>query len=441
MKYSIQIWFYVCFLGISPYVVHAGNDLAGYIASRAIGFQSASDLDSMISIASGRKLVLMGEASHGTHEYYAWRDSISRRLIAEHGFRFIAVEGDWAALYELNRYVKDMPGAAQHVLEVLRGLDRWPLWMWGNQEVVALAEWLRMFNEGLPDNQKVGFYGMDVYDEWRSIQTIGEVIRSHSEELYLQAQVYLDCMVAFKDDSWSYARDVAGGGRACDHAFSELFGLIVSAREHQLSGMDNETFFYLKQNARVAKNAEKFYRKSVIYRDASSWNARARHMHVTVERLLHKYGSGAKGIVWAHNTHIGDARFTDMGRWGQENIGHLSREQHGPDHVFLLGFTTYRGHVQAGAEWGARRQRMRIPRAVTGSMEYLSNRTGKDRFLLIFDDDDRTHHSFSQVLGHRAVGVVYDPNNDHRQFVPSIIPLRYDAFIFFRETNALNPLH
>ncbi len=425
---------------IFPLGCTANNDLVDYLRSKAIPFNHTYDLGQLFDDASDRRLVLLGEASHGTHEYYAWRDSISRRLMADHGFRFVAVEGDWASLYELNRYVKNMPGAAGSAREVLSGLDRWPLWMWGNEEVLALAEWMREFNKGLPQGQKAGFYGMDVYDEWRSKDILHDMLASMSDELYQAAGPYLRCMSPYHGDSWLYARQVAETGRDCSRALADLYALI-EANADQLSQTDEEAYFYLRQNAMVFKNAEKFYRKSATRRDASSWNSRARHMHQTVSLLLDKYGANAKGIVWAHNTHIGDARFTDMVRWGQENIGHLSRELHGPEDVMLVGFTTYRGAVQAGAEWGSRRQRMRIPGAIEGSIEYLLNRTGKEQFIMIFDDDDRTHEEFSSTLGNRAVGVVYNPSNDRRQFVPTVVPLRYDALIFFRETGALTPIH
>jgi len=418
----------------------AGGGLENYIASRAIGFSRMADLDLLVEKASGRKLVLLGEASHGTHEYYAWRDSISRSLIAGHGFRFVAVEGDWASLYELNRYVKNMPGAASSAGEVLRALGRWPLWMWGNEEVVAFAEWIRSYNDGVSDDQKVGFYGMDVYDEWRSKDVLLEMLASHDKELYDRSAGLLACMMSFNRDSWAYARNAAGSGKDCTEELAELYNM-VGAERGRLIHMSDDDFFNLRQNARVVKNAEKFYRKSFTRRDASSWNSRVRHMHATVSSLLNSYGEGAKGIVWAHNTHIGDARFTDMVRWGQENIGHLSRELHSPEEVFLVGFTTFTGRVQAGSEWGGRRQRMNIPRAARGSIEHICYSTGLRKFALVFNDDDRSHHDLTASIGHRAVGVVYNPDNDHRQFVPSIIPLRYDAFIFFRETNALTPLH
>lgn len=393
----------------------------------------------MLEIAGERKLVLLGEASHGTHEYYAWRDSISRRLIEDHGFRFIAVEGDWASLYELNRYVKGKPGAAASARQVLERLERWPLWMWGNEEVLSLAEWMREYNDQLPPEEKVGFYGKDVYDEWRSFDAVLEMLgQNYPGDLYGDVSGHYACLEPYRGDIWDYAQDAARGVRSCASGLEAALDLIRESGKGE--NMTDEEFFYLEQNALVVKHAERFYRKSLSRRDHSSWNSRVNYMKLTVDRLLEKYGPDAQGIVWAHNTHVGDARFTEMSQRGQENIGHLARVAYGPENVFLLGFSTYRGSVKAGPEWGGGMQRMNVPRAIRNSLESLLEDTGLESFLLVFDDKDRTHQEFMQPMGHRAIGVVYNPAFDRNQYVQTIVPLRYDALVFFRETTALNPL-
>lgn len=418
----------------------ADGPLEKWIASRARPLSVAADMDELIDRAGDAKLVLLGEASHGTHEYYAWRDSISRRLISEKGFRFIAVEGDWASLYELNRYVKDMPGAADSALDVLMGLDRWPMWMWGNREVLGLIEWLRSTNDGSPSDQKVGFYGMDVYDEWRSKRVLKAFLKEHHPGMYGEARDLLDCFSAFDGDSWMYAQAVARGRPDCTAATGALVALLREGRE-DLAHVSDEDYFYAMQNALVVKYAEQFYRKAVTRQDASSWNSRVRYMHLCVSRLLEAYGPEAKGIVWAHNTHIGDARFTEMYHQRQENIGQLSRLKHGPEEVFLIGFGTYEGTVKAGAGWGERMQRMQVPEARPGSIETVLKEAGPERFYLLFDDADRTHEAFMEPMGNRAIGVTYNPRNDRFQYVMTIVPLRYDALIFFRRTQALESLH
>ncbi len=410
------------------------------INEKAIPLESEKSLDQLIAAAGDKKLVLLGEASHGTHEYYTWRDQISRKLIENHQFNFIAVEGDFASLYELNNYVKNNEGAANSAREVLLKLDRWPTWMWANEEVVTLAEWLRSFNDNLPQDKKVGFYGMDVYDEWQSKKRVLEVLQKTSSILFNSVQSQYDCFNPYKGESWQYAQAVKFGRSSCATPTKNVVELIKNNR-NTLSDFSDDAYFYLLQNALVVHNAEKFYRKSVASEDASSWNSRATHMHETVSDLLSLYGENAKGIVWAHNTHIGDANFTSMRNFNQKNIGQLSREKHGSNNVFLIGFTTYEGKVMAGSSWGSKMEEMTIPKATSNSVESKLNEIGLETFYLIFDEQDRADEKMTEVLGNRAVGVVYNPRNDSRQFVPTILPMRYDAKIFFRETKALQPLN
>lgn len=416
------------------------EDLVSYIESRARPLEQTKNLDTLFDVAKDRKLVLLGEASHGTREYYAWRDSISRELISEHQFDFIAVEGDWASLYELNRYVKDLPGAAPSAEDVLMELDRWPLWMWGNEEIVAFAEWLRDYNDDLPYEEKAGFYGKDVYDERRSMKKILTFLDEHDSDMHAFVQERFACLKQHGDDIQQYAQHLAGGGADCSDELSEVVGFLQDTFADN-GDLSEKKIFYLEQNALVVQHAEKFYRQSVLTQDASGWNSRVDYMHMTVERLLDFYGADAQGITWAHNTHIGDARFTEMSQRGQHNIGQLSRLEHGPDNVFLIGFATYTGNVKAGAQWEGRREKMEVPEARDNSIESLLEKTGLSRFYLAFNEQDRSHQELNQPYGNRAIGVVYNPQLDHRQnYVNTVVPLRYDALLFFRETEALTPL-
>lgn len=414
-------------------------DLEDYIRERAQPFSSTEDMNDLIAQAGSRKLVLLGEASHGTHEYYTWRDSISRRLISDYGFNFIAVEGDFASLYELNRYVKNLSGAAASAVEVLEKFNRWPAWMWGNEEIVRMSEWLRTYNDGLPQEQKVGFYGMDVYDEWNSQDALLGFLKENNADIYDDVKEYYACFAPYAGDSWLYARSLQTGQTGCADQTKRVIELLERERE-LFEDISDYDFFYAMQNARVFHNAEKFYRKSVLYQDGSAWNARVDHMHETVKNLLSIYGENSRGIVWAHNTHIGDARYTDMNKMSRHNIGQLSRIHHNEENVFLIGFTTYKGRVMAGAQWGSPMKEMHIPKAIQGSFEKIFFKTEMDFCYLIFDENDRKHSEFIMPRGHRAVGVVYSPVNDHRQFVSTVLPMRYDAFIFFSETKALKPL-
>ncbi len=413
--------------------------LETYLAKKAVALNEITDLDRLIEEASGKKLVLLGEASHGTHEYYKWRAEISKRLIKEKSFNFILVEGDFASLYELNKYVKGFEGAPSSALDVLGSTDRWPQWMWGNHETLELAQWLKEYNEKLPIEKRVGFYGMDVYDEWRSKRSIIDSLRDSYPPFYEKIKELYSCFFAYEDDSWEYAVAVRNGADDCSDESRKVVKIINENRT-SFSSLNDHGYFYLLQNSFVVKHAEKFYRKSVAGMRSESWNARAVHMHKSSKRLLELYGDGSKGIVWAHNTHIGDALYTEMRQVNQVNIGQKSREHFGKENVFLVGFTTYKGEVQAGSRWGSRREVMTIPEAQSNSIEEILQRTGISSFYLIFDQEDREHEELKKPIGNRAVGVVYNPQADFRQYVPTIIPMRYDALVFFSETKALNPI-
>lgn len=406
--------------------------------AKAIPLENDSSLEKLIDVVGSKKLVMLGEASHGTHEYYVWRDKISRQLIEKHNFNFIAVEGDFASLYQLNRYVKNMEGAENSAREVLLKLERWPTWMWANEEVVTLAEWLRNYNDKLPQSQKIGFYGMDVYDEWHSKKVVLELLESTDKASFNFVKEEYNCFHPFKGDSWQYARAVKGGKKDCATATKNVVDYIRNNLQI-LSDLPDDVYFYLLQNAIVFHNAEAFYRESIASKESASWNSRVFHMHETVADLLSLYGENSKGIVWAHNTHIGDASYTNMRNFGEKNIGQLSRESLGTENVFLIGFTTYQGKVLAASNWGSEMQEMKIPKAISKSLESKLNKIGSEALYVIFDEEDRKEENL-KVMGNRAVGVLYNPDADRRQFVPTLVPLRYDAVVFFKNTTALKVL-
>lgn len=400
-----------------------------------ITLENSGDLDPVIQLGSEKRVVLLGEASHGTSEFYAWRDSISRRLIAEHGFNFILVEGDWASLFTLNRYVKGFSDY-ESAREVVRQFDRWPPWMWRNEEIVVLAEWLREFNKTREPADKVGFYGMDVYDEWNSYDEVLAFLSEYDTELQKDISEFYYCMKMFGRDSWQYAGAISRGYNACAPLLRQAFEHL----EEQLAA-DEELLpydvLYVMQNARVFKNAEKFFRKAVTDR-AGSWNSRVHHMFTTLLTLLDFHGEDSKAIIWAHNTHIGDARYTDMHQQGQVNSGQLAREHFGEDHVMLIGFGTHTGELLAGREWGDAMMELTKPEAIEGSLEQKLQMTGSGDFLLIMNPELRAHPYLGEMIGHRAAGVVYNPEREHMgNYVPSIAGNRYDVFIFIEQTTAL----
>ena len=405
---------------------------------KAIPLINDYSLKNLIDSAGNKRLVLLGESTHGTHEFYIWRDKITRQLIEKHQFNFIAVEGDFASLYKLNQYVKNFEGAENSAREVLSKLNRWPTWMWANEEVVEMAEWLRSYNDSVPQEDKIGFYGMDVYDEWQSKKMVLELLKKYHKEAHDFVQEKYDCFHPYKGDSWEYARAVKAGKEDCSKATKDVVDYIRYNRA-KLNDVSNDEYVYLLQNAIVVHNAEEFYRESVASKFSASWNSRVFHMHETVGDLLDIYGINSKGIVWAHNTHIGDASYTNMKNFGEKNIGQLSRERLGEDNVFLIGFTTYQGKVMAARSWGSPMEEMEIPKAVSKSIESKLNDIGPEALYVIFNKEDRKKGKLKE-MGNRAVGVVYNPEQDRRQFVPTLVSLRYDALVFFKNTEAVHPL-
>jgi erythromycin esterase len=405
------------------------------ITSNMVHLKSQESLDPLIEKASGKKVVFLGEATHGTSEFYSWRDSISRRLISEEGFNFILVEGDWASLFLLNRYVKGLSDFSS-AKEVVRQFNRWPSWMWRNEEVVELSEWLRNFNKNRQLHEMVGFYGMDVYDEWSSYDEVITFLEEYDSSLAGNIREYYHCMKIFGRDSWQYAGAVSRGYNECAPFLKTAFDLL----EGTLQSDDNINDYdklYVVQNARVFKNAEKFYRKAVSDQ-GESWNSRVTHMFVTLQTMLDYHGQDAKGIVWAHNTHIGDARATDMALQQQVNIGQLAREHFKPENVLLVGFGTYEGKVTAGRQWGHERLQLPLPEAIPGSFERKLKRASNGDYLFIIDQKLKQHPYISERIGHRAVGVVYNPERERLgNYVPTIPGERYDVFIFIEKTRPL----
>ncbi len=436
LKLFYSLLFFIALLNLS----HAQQTSAiiDYFAPKAITINTAAELDPLIAEAGKRKLVLLGEASHGTVEYYEWRAEISKRLIVEYGFSFIAVEGDWASLYRLNKYVKDLPGAPESAVEAMKNFNRWPAWMWGNTTVASLIEWMREYNSKQPTDGKVGFYGMDVYGQWEAMDDLLAYAELFLPEHFERIAEKLACFERFDRDEWAYAHATTSGDFSCEVELKALVGLLAELGRHVDSDKKN-AHFRAKQNALVVKNAEDYFRLAVRG-GTPSWNSRAEHMWFSVKRLFDLYGQNSRGVVWAHNTHVGDARATTMASYGMVNIGSLSRQELGSDNVFITGFGTYSGMVNAGSQWGRPMQIMIVPRAHNESIEFALNQVGKPAFLLLFDEIDKAHSLFRQYIGHRAIGVVYDPRNDTGNYVPSYFTRRYDSFIFINKTNALKPV-
>jgi len=395
-----------------------------------------TDLDPLLERIADARVVMLGEASHGTSEYYTWRAWLTRRLVVEKGFSFIAVEGDWPACGHVNRFVKGLDGPAEDVAGALHGFERWPTWMWANWEVAALAAWLRRHNARLPAEQRAGFYGLDVYSLWESLEAIERYLAESDPDALPAAREAFACFEPYGEDPHAYARATAFVPDSCE---DEVVALLREVREDARSGADDdEGRFDAEQNARVAVDAERYYR-TMVRGGAASWNVRDRHMMATLDDLLVHHGRGAKAIVWEHNTHVGDARATDMAAAGMVNTGQLARETYGENDVVLLGFSSHRGEVIAGSAWGAEMERMPVPEARPGSWEDLLHAAGPEDRLLLTSE---LSHLARAHRGHRAIGVVYDPARERTgNYVPTDLPARYDALLHVDRTQALHPLH
>lgn len=379
---------------------------------------------------------MLGEASHGTHEYYKWRARISRKLMEEHGYDFVIVEGDWPPCYALNRHIKNYTEDTR-TAEVLKQFKRWPSWMWANWEVEEFASWLKKFNKDRPANARKGFYGLDVYSLWESLDAVMNYLEKEEPSALETAKEAMRCFEPHRgDDGKRYAISTRLVPEGCQH---EVAKMLHDIRKKATSyNSDKEDVLSTLQNAVVAKNAEEYYRV-MVQGGASTWNLRDEHMMDTLNRLLQFHGNDAKGIVWAHNTHIGDASYTDMAEHGLYNIGELARKEYGEEAVSLVGFGSHSGSVLAGSSWGATAEEMNLPEGRQGSWEDFCHQAGKQFFVL--SSDLRSNPVLENRLPHRAVGVVYNPLYEKRSnYVPTIIPKRYDAFIFIDKTKGLHNL-
>lgn len=396
-----------------------------------------ADMDVLLDQIGEAQYVLIGEASHGTHDYYLWRSRISQRLITEKNFSFIAVEGDWPDCYRINRYVKHYHDSGRSARAILRDFERWPTWMWANEEIVQFVEWLRRYNNDRSAEERVGFYGLDVYSLWDSMKAVIDYLDQVDPEAAEQARQAYRCFEPYGEDVDAYAYRAALTPESCE---DDVIRVLQLLRERSPTyEEDYEAHFDAEQNARAAVNAEHYYR-TMVRGDAASWNVRDTHMANTLSNLKKRYGQDAKAIVWAHNTHVGDARHTDMRRAGMINIGQLAREAYGEDNVRLIGFGSYAGTVVASTYWDGPIEIMDVPPARSGSWEsHMHTADSNDK--LILSQEIKNQEEFQDSKGHRAIGVVYNPGRDPGNYVSTLLPERYDAFIYLDNTKALRPLH
>ncbi len=392
--------------------------------------------------------VLLGEASHGTCDFYKWRTAITKYLVSSGEFSFIAVEGDWPDCYNVNRYVKGLTESGKSAYDILYVFNRWPTWMWANKEIVSLIEWLREFNSTVPVEKRVGFYGLDVYSLLESMEAILHYLqRVDPGALKLAIEAYA-CFEPYGKNVEDYARATSFIPESCE---DEVINLLVTLRskacEYSQNGLQqSEDYFNAEQNAFVTKDAELYYRK-MMHGGTETWNIRDSHMMDTLKRLMNFYGKkSSRSIVWAHNTHIGDARQTDMAQAKMFNLGQLVREHATEKKTTLVGFGTHSGTVIAAREWGQPMQIMSVPYAIEGSWDRLLHELndGNDTILVFKgpNGEDSKKYSREGMRGQRAIGVVYNPEYEaYGNYVPSNLAKRYDAFVHIDKTQALHPLH
>ena len=419
-------------------VLQMTNSLSKAIQDYSRPFKTEEDYCALIDTIGDAKIVLLGEASHGTSEFYSVRAEITKRLIKEKGFSIIAVEGDWPSFRHVNRYVKGYEDMKMNTREVLKSFDRWPTWMWANEEIVDLVDWLKNYNSPLASSQKVGFYGIDIYSLWESMEELLHYL-TQADPTGIDFEIakkVVDCFEPFNHLPEHYAMATAHFPRTCTVEVEALLSSII-ANEH-LYPLEFEQRLNLKMNALITRNAEEYYRTSAKS-DTESWNVRDEHMAEAIQELQKFHGDDVKIIVWEHNTHIGDARATTMKDEEMVNVGQLLRERNKKDDVYAVGLGTYRGSVIAANKWGEPFKVMNVPPAKKDSWESILHEAGAFDKLLLFNDENRA--DFSQWIGHRAIGVVYNPEYEaYGNYVPSIIGDRYDAFIFIDETSAITPL-
>jgi erythromycin esterase len=429
--------FRLLFLFLTVFTIQSATaqDLSELLKNHATPFDGPDEIIALAEAITDERLVLMGEASHGTSEFYTNRAALSKELIEHHNFNYIAVEGDWASFARINKFVKHKENAPSSIDEAMEAIDRWPLWMWKNHEVKELVEWLHEFNAGQDASDRVGIYGIDVYDHLSAMEDVIAWMEAVDPDQASRAGQSYSCMTRYSDPG-EYVRMVGRSGEDCSEDLEEVLEIVRDLEKHPRS--DRWGFFRAEQGAKVAINAEKHYRAN-LEQSPASWNYRAAHFYLTTERLLDYYGPQSRGIVWAHNTHIGDARATEMGHAGMHNIGQLARETLGRGNVFAIGFGTYEGEVLAAYNWEGAQQTMETPPAVSGSWEEMLEQTGIESFYLKFDDAQLTSE-LEQWIPHRAIGVTYNPAGEQGNYVHTILPERYDAFVFIRNTGILSPI-
>lgn len=417
----------------------ATRTLPELIATAAEPFDDveSADLEPLLRRIGGARVVLIGEASHGTSEFYRMRARITRALIAEMGFNLVAVEADWPDAAEIDAYVRHHPGERPH----RKPFQRFPRWMWANTDVIDFVHWLRTFNEGMSAEERAGFHGIDLYSMHASAEAVLEYLQDVDPEAAGVARRRYECLMPWQNDPVLYGRAVLSGAfDACEeHVVAMLNDLLRKRLEYVRR--DGARFADAMQNARLVANAEKYYR--VMYRGSvASWNLRDSHMFDTLALLLDSYGPGSRGVVWAHNSHLGDASATAMGARGEHNVGQLARTRFGAG-AYLIGFGTHAGTVAAADNWGEPMRVMQVRPSHPRSYERLAHDSGVAGFMLHLREpaDAAVRERLLPQRLERAIGVIYRPETElQSHYFNASLPRQFDEWIWLDETSAVTPI-
>jgi erythromycin esterase-like protein/predicted phosphoribosyltransferase len=410
-------------------------------------FGAPSDYDAVLERVGDAHFVLIGEASHGTHEFYAERAAITRRLIEEKGFSAVAVEADWPDAYRVDRYVRGR-GDDADAEEALRGFERFPTWMWRNADVLDFVGWLRDHNAELGDERaRAGFYGLDLYSLLRSIHEVITYLEKVDPDAAALARARYACFDHVAEDARMYGYGAAfGAGKSCQQeVIDQLVDLTARALDDTCrDGLEvGDECFSAEQNARTVKAAEEYYR-TMFAGGVVSWNLRDRHMTDTLDGLaLHlsrRQGRQAKVVIWAHNSHLGDARATELGSIGELNVGQLVRERH-PGDCFNIGFTTYTGTVTAASDWDEPAERKHVRPALGDSVEALFHAVSDGAFMVPLVPGMPATEELRAARLERAIGVIYRPETERSShYFQARLADQFDLVIHIDETRAVEPL-
>jgi erythromycin esterase-like protein len=402
------------------------------------------DFDPLMQLIGDAKIVMLGESTHGSQEFYAARAKITSRLIREKNFAAIAVEADWPDAYRVNRFLRGL-GDDPDAEKALTDFIRFPVWMWRNTVIEDILNELKEYNDALPELQKIGFYGLDLYSLYSSMEAVIKYLEEVDPDAAKRAKKRYGCFEQFGSEGELYGLSASSdiSKRCQDEVVEEL-------KEMQRKSLENvrrqgfaadEEFFYAEQNARLAKNAEEYYR-SIFGSTTSSWNLRDQHMAQTLEELMLHIGKfrEPKIVVWEHNSHIGDARATSVSDAGEFNVGQLVRQKHSYDAV-LVGFTTDSGTVSAASDWGEIVERKHVRPAIEGSYEHLFHSTAINQFYLDLRNLPDFLYPLKERRLERAIGVIYLPQTErYSHYFDADLTSQFDAVFHFDHTNALKPL-